>query len=122
MAVGAPGVHIEEINQIELAQTKLDAARGQGGCEMQRVAVRFDAILRQRDDLAQHEPRKVGRLGQRYAIRQPHGVQVGVAGQAVRIPDAAARGILHIGEDFRCGGELVAGVERHHVRGCALRP
>ncbi len=62
VAVGAPGVQVEEIGQVELSDAELDAARGKGCGQMKLVAVGFDALIGKRDDLAQHEPRQIGSL------------------------------------------------------------
>ena len=117
VTVGGIGIHIEEIDQIELAEAEFDAPRGKACCQMKLVPVRFNALLRQRDDLAQHEARQIGALGKRQAFGQMHGIHVGIAGQAIRIPDAAARRIFQVGKYFGRVRELVAGVKRQHVRG-----
>ena len=117
VTVGAIGIHIEEIYQIELAEAEFDAPRGKACCQMKLVPVSFNALLRQRDDLAQNEARQIGPLGKRQALGQMHGIQVGIAGQAIRIPDAVARRIFQVGKYFGRVRELVAGVKRQHVRG-----
>jgi hypothetical protein len=78
---------------------------------MEFVAVRFDGVVRQRDDLAQHGTRRVGRSGQRNTIRKPDRIQIHVACQAVCIADAVTGGIFNVDEYFSGVCELVARIE-----------
>ena len=88
---------------------------------MKLVAVCFDALPVKRDELPQHEPRKVRRPGERDARNCPHRIQVGVTSEAERSSDATAGRILDVAEHL-CGmRELVAGIKRQDVRRGALR-
>src|SRR5579862_1201409 len=62
VAIGAVGIHVEEIDHIGLSDAERDPARWKRSGEVQRVALCFNALPGEWDNLSQHEPCKVGCL------------------------------------------------------------
>src|SRR5208282_6726031 len=105
VTVRAPGVQIEEIGQVELTQAKFDPARGEGCSKMKLVAVGFDALIAERNDLPQHNSRNVGVLTEG---RVAHDIEIRDTGESEGIAEAVAARAFDIEEDFGGGRELVA--------------
>ena len=54
VAVGAVGIQVEEIDDVEFAHAELEPARGKRRREMKRVAFCFDTLVGERNDLPHH--------------------------------------------------------------------
>ena len=98
VAIGAPGVEVEEVGHAEFADAKLDSPRRNRRGEMKLVAVGFDAFAGKRNDLAQHQPRHVGILAE---SRVAHDVEVGDAGEAEGIAETVSARAFDIKKNFR---------------------
>ena len=121
VGVGADGVEVEEVGEAHLADVEIEAALGGLGGEGELGAVDVDELVGEADGLVELDAGDVG-LGAEVGVADD--VEVGEAGEAEGLRDAAAAGGLDVEDEVGGGAgsfaELRAEVEGAEEGGLVL--
>ena len=111
----------KSVGQAHLANANLKAPHGNFGRQRERPAVLIRHCVHQADDLMNLAVRKVGGNAQGWVA---YYIEICLASQPQCLGDAAAAGIFKIDDQIRVvarvGAQLIAEIERRHLRGFGL--